>query len=119
MLDELVWSHLIELLRTPKLVEEEIARRKEASRESKLSVRRRKELQEEIRRLEKQINRLLDAYQECLLALDELRLRSTPLNKRLGTARRELEKAKAAAVEEGHFDVIGQEVNHFLNPNVS
>ena len=115
MLDDLVWSHLIELLRTPKLVEEEIERRKEASRESKLSVRRRKELQEEIRRLEKQINRLLDAYQEDLLTLDELRQRSTSLNKRLGTARTELENAKAAAVEEGHFDVIGQEVNHFLH----
>jgi len=115
MLDELVWSHLIKLLRTPKLVEEEIERRKEASRESKLSVRRQKDLQEEIRRLEKQINRLLDAYQEDLLTLPELRQRSTPLNGRLGTARTDLEKTKAAAVEEGHLDVIGQEVTHFLN----
>ncbi len=71
ILDGLVWSHLIELLRTPKLVEDEIERRKQASRESKLSMHRQNGLQDEIRRLDKQLNSLLDAYQQDLLTLDE------------------------------------------------
>ncbi len=114
MLDDLVWSHLIELLQTPTLVEAEIEKRKQASRESKLNMRRQKGLQEEIRRLESQINRMLDAYQEDLLTLDELRQRTTPANKRLGTARTDLANAKAAAIDEERLDTIGQDVENFL-----
>jgi site-specific DNA recombinase len=114
MLDNLVWSHLIELLRTPKLVEDEIERRKQASRESKLSMQRQNALQDEIRRLEKQLNRLLDAYQEDLLSLDELRQRTTPLNKRLGTVRKDLATAEAVAFDEGRFTMLAEQVNDFL-----
>ena len=114
MLDDLVWSHLMELLRTPKLVEDEIARRKRASREGRLAMRSRKALQEEIQRLETQINRLLDAYQEELLTLAELRQRTTPLNRRMATTRTDLAKAEAAVVDKGRLDLIARDVNSFL-----
>lgn len=114
MLDGLVWNHLFELLRAPGLVEAEIEKRKQDSRESKLSMRRQKSLQEEILRLEKQINRLLDAYQEELLTLDELRRRARPTNKRLGTARRDLVNARAALADEERIDTIGHDINDFL-----
>lgn len=115
MLDDLVWAHLVELLRTPELVEAEIERRKQASRETRLAARQQKDLGEEIRRLEKQINRLLDAYQEGILTLDELRGRAKPINVRLAAARTELANARAATVEEGRHDVTGKAVIDFLN----
>jgi site-specific DNA recombinase len=115
LLDGMVWEHLIELLQTPKLVEEEISRRKQASRESQLNKRRQQELANEAKRSEKQINKLLDAYQEDLLTLDELRQRASPLQKRLKSVKAEIAKAEASALDEGRLDTIGEEVASFLN----
>lgn len=115
MLDEMVWEHLIALLQTPQLVEEEIARRKQASRESKLNKKKQQELTNEAKRAEKQINKLLDAYQEDLLTLDELRQRTNPLQERLKAMRAELTKAKAATLDEGRMDTIREDVASFLS----
>jgi site-specific DNA recombinase len=115
MLDEMVWEHLIELLQTPKLVEEEIERRKQASRESKRNKRRQQELIVEVKQAENQINKLLDAYQEDLLELDELRRRTNPLQERSKVARAELAKAQAATLDDGRLDTMGEEVAAFLS----
>ena len=115
MLDEMVWDHLIELLQTPKLVEEEIERRKQASRNSKVNKKRQQELTIEATRTEKQINKLLDAYQEDLLTLGELRRRTHPLQERLQSVRAAITKAEAATLDEGRMDEIGGEVASFLS----
>lgn len=83
-LDELIWNHLIELLRSPKLIETEIKRRLQNSDEKSGKKEKQNELEKEIIRLKNSMNKLLDAYQsgDCL-TLDQLKDRMGKLKKML------------------------------------
>ena len=64
--------------------------------------------------MEKQLNRLLDAYQENLLTLTELRRRTNQLRESLREVKTELAGAQAAAMEQGCLEQIGEQVTSFL-----
>ena len=72
-LDTLIWNEVIQLLEEPNLLQAEITRRMEAAKKSDPARQRQYHLQREQTRLEKSVDRLLTAYQESLLSLDELR----------------------------------------------
>jgi site-specific DNA recombinase len=75
-LDDIVWSHVINLLKEPRLIEEEMERRTEASKNGENSETTIKDLDKELLRLEKAKNKLLDAYQDGeALTLDDLKER--------------------------------------------
>jgi site-specific DNA recombinase len=88
--DELVWSHVTKLLEDPTLIRQEIERRAEeieqARAEGASSI---KNLDAQLDKTDHAIAKLLDAYQEDLLDLDELRSRM----RRLKTRRADLEHA--------------------------
>jgi site-specific DNA recombinase len=73
LLDEVVWTEILKLLEDPSLIQNELDRRLEAARHVDPTKRRETSLQRDLRRLQKNIERLLTAYQEDLLSLDELR----------------------------------------------
>jgi len=81
-LDALVWDKVLELLQDPGLIRAEIERRLEAIRNASPTKRRQGSLRKESARLQNSIGRLLDAYQEELISLEELRRRMPPLRKR-------------------------------------
>ena len=81
-LDALVWDKVLELLQDPTLIRAEIERRLEAIRNASPTKRRQGSLRKESARLQNSIGRLLDAYQEELISLEELRRRMPPLRKR-------------------------------------
>jgi len=81
-LDALVWEKVLELLQDPTLIRAEIERRLEAIRNASPTKRRQASLRKESTRLQNSIGRLLDAYQEELISLEELRRRMPPLRKR-------------------------------------
>src|SRR2546427_10397224 len=74
-LDELVWQQGTELLEKPGLIGAELERRRQESLKSDPLERRRGQLTQELTRVEQQIDKLLDAYQESLLPLGQLRQR--------------------------------------------
>lgn len=82
MLDALVWSEVLRLLEDPALIQGELDRRLEAARQSSPTQRRLEALDRELVRVRKSMERLLTAYQEDLLLLDELRVRMPPWRKR-------------------------------------
>ena len=95
-LDEVVWREILRLLEDPALIRSEIKRRVRAACRSDPTTRRKKALGKDITRLQKTMSRLLDAYQEGLLSLDELRRRMPAARKReqaLASQLRELESA--------------------------
>jgi site-specific DNA recombinase len=73
--DQIVWQEVIHLIEDPTLIQAELDRRLDAARAAEPTKRRREALERELTRIGKSMERLLTAYQEDLLSLDELRHR--------------------------------------------
>ena len=82
LLDDLVWAEVLRLLEDPALIRQEIDRRLDAARANSPTRRREAELDRDLIRVRKSMERLLTAYQEDLLSLDDLRRRMPGLRQR-------------------------------------
>src|SRR5215218_9338529 len=89
-LDQLVWAEVCQLLEDPERVRAEIDRRLEALRTEHPAARRREALERDLTRAGGAIERLIEAYQEQLISLDELRARMPALRKRQTTLQAQL-----------------------------
>ena len=78
-LDDLVWGQVTALLADPRLVQAELDRRLEELRVANPATAERARLELDLTRAAKGIERLVQAYQEDLLTLDELRARMPEL----------------------------------------
>ena len=90
LLDHVVWSEILQLLEDPGLIQSEIERRLAAARNSNPNRKREENIQRELTRTRKGIERLVTAYQESLLSLEELRDRTPELRRREKTLEAEL-----------------------------
>jgi site-specific DNA recombinase len=90
LLDQIVWTEVMRLLEDPALIEQELDRRLAAARAADPTKQREQTMQRELVRVGKSIERLLTAYQEELLSLEQLRERMPPLRQRDQTLRTEL-----------------------------
>ena len=113
-LDELVWEHVIKLLENPELISEEIERRHQESLNTRSTQRRRDTLIKEATHVRNGMNKLLDAYQEGLIALAELRKRMPELRKRELVLNSQLKSLEAKALEQGHLLEVSGKVDDFL-----
>jgi len=82
LLDQVVWTEVVRLLEDPGLIQSELDRRLTAARTADPARQREKLLCRELTRTRKTMDRLLTAYQEELLSLDELRRRMPELRQR-------------------------------------
>ena len=94
-LDELVWQSILELLENPRLIEAEIDKRIEQVKNSQTTVNQMELLEKQKLSLLQGIDKLLDAYQEGLVEIAELRKRMPDLQKRLNTTAKEIENIQA------------------------
>jgi site-specific DNA recombinase len=90
LLDQLVWNEILKLLEDPSLIQAEIDRRLAAARDSNPNKQREKALRRDLTRTCKGMERLVTAYQESLLSLEELRARMPELRRREQTLQAEL-----------------------------
>jgi site-specific DNA recombinase len=102
-LDRFVWDEMIRLLDDPALVQAEIDRRREAARQANPLRKREEELGREQARLEKSIERLINAYQEGLVTLPQLRQRMPELRRQMQAVESELHSLEMAAVDEARY----------------
>ncbi len=91
LLDQIVWAEVIRLLEEPALIEQELDRRLAAARSSDPSRKREQSLQRELTHVGKGIDRLLNAYQEGLLSIEQLRERMPLLRQRQQAFQAELQ----------------------------
>ena len=98
-LDDLVWREVMKLLEDPGLVRNEMERRIRELQESNPSKVRKEALAKAITRVQKGADRLLDAYQEGLLSLEQLRRRMPELKKRESALRTGLQTVEASVVD--------------------
>lgn len=113
-LDEAVWSQVERLLEEPALIRGELERRRDESLRSNPLQQRRQRLQQDLQRVGQQIDKLLDAYQEGLLGLAELRQRMPGLRKKQSAAQKELEGAHWQALAEAQLQQLDQSLETFL-----
>ena len=99
-LDTVVWNEILRLLDDPGLIHAEIDRRREAAQRTDPLKHREDALRRDEVRLATNIDRLVTAYQEGLLSLEQLRGRVPELRKRQHGVHAELASLTAAATGE-------------------
>ena len=93
-LDKVVWDQVIALLEDPGLIQREIEKRIEETRKASPVVHQRAAIEKQKNKLKQSMDKLLDAYQEGLIPLSQLRKRMPDLQKRVNTTDKELETLK-------------------------
>jgi len=94
-LDELVWQKILELLQNPTLIQREIDKRIQETKKSDQLINQKALLEKKKSKLSEAMDKLLDAYQEGLIPIDQLRKRMPELQKRTNTTQKEIENLQA------------------------
>src|SRR6185295_13423648 len=89
--DETVWTEVMRLLEDPTLIQQELDRRLAMARAADPTTQRERTVQRDLARVGKSIERMLTAYQEDLLSLEQLRERMPVLRQREQALRTELQ----------------------------
>jgi site-specific DNA recombinase len=113
-LDEVVWQHVISLLADPALIRSELDRRLRELSATSPGVVETVRLETELHRVRTAMDRLLDAYQNELLALDELRSRMPDLRRRQSTIRSELAALKERTLDREQYLKLAETLESFL-----
>ena len=113
-LDGVVWKHVVQLLASPRLIRSEIKRRIKEIQGASPTKRRKDAVEKEITRISKSIDKLLDAYQEGLIGLEELRTRMPALRKRQEALKAESYSLEVAAASHQGFLRLAENMEEFL-----
>ena len=114
LLDQIVWQEVIRLIEDPTLIQAELDRRLDAARAAEPTRRRQEALERELTRIGKSMERLVTAYQEDLLYLDELRRRMPELRAREQSMRAELQAILDQAADRMSFLRLAETLTAFL-----
>ena len=114
LLDQIVWAEVIRLLEDPALIHHELDRRLAVARTADPTKKREQSLQREMTHLGKGIERLLSAYQEGLLSIDQLRERMPALRQRERTIRTELQAITDQTADRAAFLRLAETLTSFL-----
>jgi len=112
-LDHFVWDQIIGLLDNGALIQAEIDRRKEASRNTDPRRQRSETLRREQARLGNNVARLITAYQEGLVSLAQLRQRMPELNKKSQAVESELQSLETSAVDQARYLQLAESLDGF------
>lgn len=115
LLEQTVWNEVALLLESPALIQAELTRRVEAARDSNPAKHHRDRLERDLKQAEKGIERLLTAYQEDLLSLDELRGRMPELRQRETRLKAELDSQVAQLVDQATYLRLAHTLREFLD----
>ncbi|MBC8393599.1 MAG: recombinase family protein [Deltaproteobacteria bacterium] len=113
-LDEIVWNQVINLLENPDLIRSELQRRIKSIRDSSPVKQKKEQLKKEQIRIRTGIDKLLDAYQEDLIQLDELRSRMPVLRKREKSLNEEIDYIESDLIDQGLLLKLADNMDNFL-----
>ncbi len=113
-LDELVWIEVRRLLEDPTLIRAEIERRLDALRAEHPATHRKDGLERELGRVRAGAARLIEAYQESLISLEELRERMPALRKRETTLAAQLDALEAELHDAETYMKLADTLEAFL-----
>ncbi len=114
-LDETVWNQVTKLLENPDLIRKELQRRIQSIRDSNPVRQKKEQMQREIVRIRKGIEKLLDGYQEDLIQLEELRSRMPELRKREKSLNEQLTCIESDLIDQSSLLKLVDNMDIFLN----
>jgi len=114
LLDQVVWSEVVRLLEDPTLITAELDRRLAAAHATEPTRRRQEALERERVQASKAMERLVTAYQEDLLSLEELRRRMPELRRREQGASAQLRSIADQAAERTATLRLAESLSTFL-----
>jgi site-specific DNA recombinase len=114
LLDQIVWAEVIRLLEEPTLIQQELDRRLAVARSSDPTKKHEQSLQKELIHVGKGIERLLNAYQEGLLSIEQLRERMPTLRNREQMLRTELRAIADQINDRAAFLRLAETLTAFL-----
>jgi len=114
LLDQIVWTEVMRLLEDPALIGQELDRRLAVARAADPAKQREQTMQRELVRVGKGIERLLTAYQEELLSLEQLRERMPALRQREQTLRAELHALAEQTRDRAAYLRLAETLSAFL-----
>jgi DNA invertase Pin-like site-specific DNA recombinase len=113
-LDQVVWAHIATMLADPTLVRAEIDRRLDQLRTTDPATASQTRLHHALAKTTAAITRLIEAYQEDLISLDELRNRMPPLRAREASQRGQLDALTAHLVDRDSYLALATNLEGFL-----
>jgi site-specific DNA recombinase len=114
LLDRVVWAEVVRLLEDPSLIQSELDRRLAAARTADPTKQRENALERDLARTRKSMDRLLTAYQEELLSLDELRRRMPELRQREHAWQTELQSILDQSKDRAVYLRLAETLSAFL-----
>src|ERR1700741_530900 len=114
LLDQIVWAEVIRLLEDPTLIQQELDRRLAAAHDSDPTRKREQSLQRESTHVGKGIERLLNAYQEGLMSIEQLRERMPVLRQRQQALTAELQAITDQTDDRAAFLRLAETLTAFL-----
>jgi site-specific DNA recombinase len=114
LLDQIVWTEVIRLLEDPALIQQELDRRLAVARAADPRKQREQAVQRDLVRVGKSIERMLTAYQEELLSLEQLRERMPALRQREHGLRTEMQSIAEQTQERAAYLRLAETLSVFL-----
>ncbi len=114
LLESIVWAEVLRLLEDPALIQSELGRRLEAARQAHPAQRRQEALNRDLARVQQSMERLLTAYQEDLLSLEELRRRMPALRQRELALQGEMASLSAQFSDQAAYLRLAETLSAFL-----
>jgi site-specific DNA recombinase len=112
--EALVWEQVIQLLSNPALVRAEIDRRLTELRTDHVADVQRDVAMKELARIRAGITRMIEAYQEQLISLEELRTRMPSLRQRETTIQAQLAALEAELLDAETYVALAESLEGFL-----
>jgi site-specific DNA recombinase len=114
LLDAVVWDHITGLLADPHLIRAEIDKRLERARTSDPATRQRARLELALAKATTAITRMIEAFQEELLTIDELRGRMPDLRARQSNLRSQLDALDVQLADRDAYLKLADDLEGFL-----
>ena len=113
-LDQVVWDHITALLADPALIRTEIDHRLNAARTSDPVVHQRRRLTDALTQATTAVNRMISAYQEELITIDELRTRIPDLRARETSLRTQIDALDSQLADRQVYLKLADDLEGFL-----
>ena len=113
-LEQVVWDHIAALLTDPAMIRTEIDRRLAQARTSDPVTQQRIRLQNALTKATTAITRMIEAFQEHLIPIDELRTRMPDLRTRETSLRSQLDALDAQAADRDAYLKLADDIEGFL-----
>jgi site-specific DNA recombinase len=113
-LDQVVWTHITGLLADPQLIRAEIDRRLNQARTADPATRQRQRLEPALAKASAAITRMIEAFQEQLITIDELRARMPDLRAREANLRNQIDALDAQLADREIYLKLADDLEGFL-----